>query len=1033
MKLYVFLLILVFARGAEVWVSPRGDDGAAGTRERPLRTLEAARDRMRSAKDAQKTVWLLGGVHARTRTLELTAADSGTEWKAAPGEDARISAGVTVNREAMRPVKDAAVLARMDPAARGHVMEIDAAALGLRHTGRFPDVFRNGGGIVEFYAGGRRLPLARWPNTGYSRMVRVTDNGGAGHGGTFVYDGARPERWAAAVERGLWLDGFWRVPWVSEKVRVKSIDAVAHTITQAAPVQSGIGSKYARPAGDGKEPWYALNVLEEIDVPGEWCLDFAAGKIYVWPPAEAITIADLETPLVEIRGASNVRFTGVTFEYGLGDGVDIREGSDNVIAGATLRNLGKTGVSITGGTHNGVQSCDLYGLGETGVFLAGGERKTLTPARHFVSNCHIHHVGQVLRTYAPAVDIAFGKNPAVGMVVSHNLMRDLPHAAVLYSGNDHLMEYNEVHNVALDSGDVGAFYTTNDWTSRGNILRYNYVHHASGANAFYMDDGDCGDSILNNVVYRTSYGPFIGGGHDNIVRGNVIIEAKRGLHMDARGVARHYDTTDRHKMNLLAGVDYLSPPWSERYPELRTILQHPELPTGNVIEDNTLAGCDQPFHFDKETGQSTVRNNRVTAAPANGDFRALLGDIPFARIGLQKDEFRGVLPSVEETGGNSDHRLQPVFDSNTDRRATDWQARAFRKLRETGKLTLGYFGGSITAGSGASKPNETSYRALTTRWFREQFPQAEIREVNGAIGGTGSDLGVFRCAKDLLRHEPDLVFVEFAVNDRPSEARVLRSMEGIVRQILRVNPAADIVFLYTIQKTTMAAIYDRGETPPTVRFHERVAAHYGIPSLNIGKTLWGRVNAGDLTWPAALPDNVHPSDAAFAIYTEQIRAFLEEHRGDDAGGPRALPAPLRADCFEWGRVVDAADVTAEGWSREDASAGKYFPNSIAASAGAELKYSFEGSAFGLYWVIAPDSGDIEWSIDGSAPQRASSWDSYALRFSRKNYTILKDDLAPGPHTATIRVLSEHNPQSMDTMVRIGGLLVNGREGAQGAK
>ena len=147
------------------------------------------------------------------------------------------------------------------------------------------------------------------------------------------------------------------------------------------------------------------------------------------------------------------------------------------------------------------------------MFLAGGDRKTLTPARHFVVNNHFHDLGQTLKTYAPAVNIAFGSpTPPVGMYVAHNLIHDLPHAAVLYAGNDHLIELNEVHNVALDSGDVGAFYTTNDWTSRGNVLRHNYVHHSSGANAFYMDDGDCGDTILENVIYKTNYGPSLAAG-----------------------------------------------------------------------------------------------------------------------------------------------------------------------------------------------------------------------------------------------------------------------------------------------------------------------------------------------------------------------------------------------------------------------------------------------------------------------------------------------------------------------------------------
>ncbi len=1037
------LLLAATLPAADLYLAPNGDDHAPGTKERPLRSLEAARDRLRAlgAGSAGSTVWLRAGAYPRTRPFELTAADTGTIWRAAAGEAVRITAGVTVPAAAMRPVTDVATLERLDPAARGHVVEIDAKAMGLQHISRFPEVFGSGGGILELYSGGHRLPLSRWPNLEntqqrYTHMVRVTDpgdwgNSAARHGGTFVYADDRPARWLKALPGGVWVAGFWRVPWTLEKVRVQSIDTAARRIVQAAPVQGGIGSKYHPPEGDGKEPWYALNLLEEIDTPGEWSLDFSSGKIYLWPPsAGPVTIADMEGPLVLLRGASRVKLQGLVFEGGLGNGVEIREGAENLVAGATFRNLGKTGVVIAGGTHHGVQSCDLYELGEGGVALSGGDRKLLTPARHFVVNNHFHHLGQIKKTYAPAIDIAFGATPAVGMYVAHNLIHDLPHAAVLYSGNDHLIELNEVHNVALESGDVGAFYTTNDWTSRGNVLRHNYVHHASGANAFYMDDGDSGDSILGNVIYRTGYGPFIGGGHDNIVRGNYIIEANRGIHLDARGVSRHYDTTDKHKMGLLASVDYRSAPWSERYPELLKVFEHPEQPTGNVIEDNTLAGCREPFHFDREIPLNTVRNNRVLPAPA--DFRALLQDVPFAQMGLQQDEYRRTLPTAEATGANTDHREQSAFDSDTDRQASDlraaeWQARSFRILRETGKLTVGYLGGSITAGSGASKPEETSYRARTTRWLREQFPQAEIKEINAALGGTGSDLGVFRTPRDLLAGKPDLVFVEFAVNDNPgNESRVLRSMEGIVRQILRANPASDIVFLYTIQKTTMAAIYDRGELPPTVRMHQKIAAAYGIPALNIGKTLWERARAGT-AWETLLPDNVHPSDVGYAIYIEQIRAFLEAHRADAAVGSRgALPAPVTAGPLEEAHLVDVTDLPAEGWSRTDEAARKYFPHSIATSTpGATFDYAFEGTAIGLFWVIAPDSGDLEWSIDGAPAKRASSWDSYALRFSRKNYTILADSLPPGAHKLTLRVLAEHHAQSQGTALRIGGLLVNG--------
>ena len=358
----------------------------------------------------------------------------------------------------------------------------------------------------------------------------------------------------------------------------------------------------------------------------------------------------------------------------------------------------------------------------------------------------------------------------------------------------------------------------------------------------------------------------------------------------------------------------------------------------------------------------------------------------------------------------------------------DGLGRSFQRLRKTGQLNVGYLGGSITAGSGASKPNETSYRGLTTRWFREQFPKAEIKEINAAIGGTGSDLGAFRCQRDLLSGKPDLVFVEFAVNDGGAgEARVMRSMEGIVRQIWHANAEADIVFLYTINRNSMAETYDKGDLPNTVKWHNKVAAAYRIPTLNIGEAIWRAVHDGKHPWEKVLPDNVHPSDLGYEIYMQQLRPFLAAHRLDKKSKPRkSLPKPLSPDNFENARLVEVQDVAADGWLRDDPAQSKRFPHSISAGKpGMELKFKFKGTAIGLFWIIAPDSGDIEWSIDGGAPKRASSWDKYALRYSRTNYVIFSDSLAAGEHELTFRVLGEKNAESTGTWIRIGSVLFNG--------
>lgn len=349
-------------------------------------------------------------------------------------------------------------------------------------------------------------------------------------------------------------------------------------------------------------------------------------------------------------------------------------------------------------------------------------------------------------------------------------------------------------------------------------------------------------------------------------------------------------------------------------------------------------------------------------------------------------------------------------------------------LEKRRALRVGYFGGSITEGAGASKPAETSWRARTTAYLRKTYPDTQITEINAAIGGTGSDLGAFRIGDDLLSKKPDLVFVEFAVNDgTAAEETALRSIEGIVRRIRRDAPRADIVFVYTTSKA-LAPPYEKGELPAAVRYHQRVADHYRIPWVNVGEALAREVrekHGGD--WQALTTDGVHPNDTGYERYAATVTAFLEARRKDQTEAPPALPAPLTAAPLENGSLVDAWSLPeSPGWTREAQSLSGRYPHRLSATApGSELTLRFNGDAVGLYWLIAPDSGDIEWQIDGGPWKRRSSWDKYALRFTRANYTVLDSHLTPGPHELRLRVLAEKNGESTGTAVRIGAFLVNG--------
>ena len=283
-----------------------------------------------------------------------------------------------------------------------------------------------------------------------------------------------------------------------------------------------------------------------------------------------------------------------------------------MIRGCTFVNLADTAVAISGGTRHGVVACDLWNLGRSGITLDGGNRKTLTAGDHYAVNNHIRHFGRLQRTYAGGIHLQ-----GVGNRAAHNLIHDAPHTAIFYGGNDHVIELNEIHDVALETSDVGAIYTGRDWTSRGNVLRHNYLHDLGGmagvgTMGIYLDDCDSGDQLIGNIFYKAGRATFIGGGRDNLIANNVFIDCSAAVHLDARGLRRaKLGSGVRDGWDLLAKAEalhYREPPWSTRYPKLARVMdEEPLLPLGNVIRQNLAVDCRKWLDTDRDVQQHMDR------------------------------------------------------------------------------------------------------------------------------------------------------------------------------------------------------------------------------------------------------------------------------------------------------------------------------------------------------------------------------------------------------------------------------------------
>jgi lysophospholipase L1-like esterase len=372
--------------------------------------------------------------------------------------------------------------------------------------------------------------------------------------------------------------------------------------------------------------------------------------------------------------------------------------------------------------------------------------------------------------------------------------------------------------------------------------------------------------------------------------------------------------------------------------------------------------------------------------------------------------------------------------------------RVFAKLKAGQETTIAYFGGSITAAPG--------YRVKTFKWFKDTYPKAKLNEVNAAIGGTGSDLGAFRCAGDVIAKNPDLVFLEFSLNDgHPSNDFRKATVEGIVRQLWASPSQPEIVFLYT---TSRALNHPRVSYPA-------VAKHYGIPEIDLQPTLVEAAKREDLPKPTAeqladkakydwsapgqvfMGDAVHPNDLGHTLYTETIVAWLEKQIDAAPSPAPTLGAPLVSEEFAHVALVAPSKAKLTGdWEvlaadPKSGKIGRYTEGAInARQPGDELEFEFEGTALGAYLNIQADGGKFEWTIDDgvSAPgdpnyggplgAKKGKFDSAPGKyFPRYSYALFTTGLTPGKHTLKLKVLPEHDATSTGDRVLIGYFMVGG--------
>ena len=356
------------------------------------------------------------------------------------------------------------------------------------------------------------------------------------------------------------------------------------------------------------------------------------------------------------------------------------------------------------------------------------------------------------------------------------------------------------------------------------------------------------------------------------------------------------------------------------------------------------------------------------------------------------------------------------------------------RFSKGGEARVVFMGGSIT--------NMQGWRDLVCNSLRNRFPQTRFDCINAGIPSTGSTPGAFRVLRDAFgKGSVDLLFEEAAVNDDAngfSPLEQLRGMEGIVRHARLTNPNIDIVLLHFVDPGKMQD-YREGKTPTVIQSHEKVAAHYGIPSIDLAREVTERVDAGEFAWDKDFKD-LHPSPFGQTVYHRSILRMLDAAWKEPPAPaaeirPHPLPALLDEKSYYHGRLVDVSTVErGEGWilnpnwqpvDKTPTRPGFVnIPMLVSESPGATARFRFEGTAVGIFVAAGPDAGTVEFSTDGGEFRSLDLFTRWSPKLHIPWACVLDADLAPGAHELVLRISERRNPQSTGTAVRVCHMLVN---------
>ena len=312
---------------------------------------------------------------------------------------------------------------------------------------------------------------------------------------------------------------------------------------------------------------------------------------------------------------------------------------------------------------------------------------------------------------------------------------------------------------------------------------------------------------------------------------------------------------------------------------------------------------------------------------------------------------------------------------------TERLKKCFEKAENGEELTVAYIGGSITEGI-AVKPDEC-WAKLSYDRLCEAYPKAAINYVNAGMSGTPSMLGIIRAERDVLapHGDPDIVFIEFAVNDAQDSVSE-KAYESLVRRMLSLSPDTAVILLFM-----------RTDNGYSCQKHmSAVGYHYGLPMISVNDALSREIEAGRMTWADYSDDGAHPNIAGNRLVADMIEEYFDSVRegriyeGKSEGWDKGFSdvsevEPLYGDSFVNTHMLDRTNLmpVSLGEYNDQKETIAWFPNGWTRKGGENQGISFDIRCSSLFIVFHCNKveryGTAEVFCDGEKVSEVKSYRS----------------------------------------------------------